>query len=80
MNFYKANGASTTLSACGQVYYRYNNDALAGASGAYGVYGYSISSTGTLTIRRRYNSTNTLTINSTYLVDVYAIDPPQALF
>lgn len=80
MNWQNANESTTTLSVCGQVYYRYNNDALTGASGAYGVYGYSISSGGTLTIRRRYNSSNTLTINSTYLVDVYYITPPQALF
>lgn len=80
MNWQKANGATTTLSVVAQEYYRYNNSALTGAAGAYGVYGYSISSSGTLTIRRRYNSTNTLTINSTYLIDVYYIAPPQALF
>ena len=80
MNWQKANGTTTTLSVCAQEYYRYNNDALTGASGAYGVYGYSISSTGTLTIRRRYNSTNTLTINSTYSIDVYELTPPQTIF
>ena len=80
MNYYNANGATTTLSVCALAYYRYNNNALAGAQGAYGVYGYSISSSGTLIIRRRYNSTNTLTINSTYLIDVYKLTPPQALF
>ena len=80
MNYWKANGATSTLSVCAQCHYRYNNDALAATAGAYGVYGYSINSSGTLTIRRRYNSTNTLTINSTYLIDVYYIAPPQALF
>lgn len=80
MNYWKANGATTTLSVVAQCLYRYNNDALAATAGAYGVYGYSINSSGTLTIRRRYNSTNTLTINSTYTIDVYTIDPPQALF
>ena len=80
MNWQKANGATTTLSVVAQEYYRYNNSAITGAAGAYGVYGYSINSSGTLTIRRRYNSTNTLTINSTYTIDVYTIDPPKALF
>ena len=80
MNYWDANGATSTLSVVAQCLYRYNNNALAATAGAYGVYGYSINSSGTLTIRRRYNSTNTLTINSTYTVDVYAIDPPQALF
>ena len=80
MNYWKANGATTTLSVVAQCHYRYNNNALAATAGAYGVYGYSINSSGTLTIRRRYNSTNTLTINSTYLVDVYELTPPQALF
>lgn len=80
MNYWKANGATSTLSVCAQCHYRYNNNALAATAGAYGVYGYSINSSGTLTIRRRYNSTNTLTINSTYLIDVYELTPPQALF
>lgn len=80
MNYWDANGATSTLSVCAQCHYRYNNNALASTAGAYGVYGYSITSAGVLTIRRRYNSTNTLTINSTYLIDVYTIDPPQALF
>lgn len=80
MNYWNANGATTTLSVVAQCHYRYNNNALAATAGAYGVYGYSINSSGTLTIRRRYNSTNTLTINSTYLIDVYELTPPQALF
>lgn len=80
MNYWNANGATSTLSVVAQCHYRYNNNALAATAGAYGVYGYSINSSGTLTIRRRYNSTNTLTINSTYLIDVYELTPPQALF
>ena len=80
MNFYKANGATTTLSTVAQICYRYNNSALAATAGGYGVYGYSINSSGTLTIRKRYNATYSLTVNSTYLIDVYYIAPPQALF
>ena len=80
MNWQNANGSTTTLSVVAQEYYRYNNSAYTGAAGAYGVYGYSLTSSGTLTIRRRYNSTNTLTINSTYTIDVYELTPPQSLF
>ena len=81
MNWRNANSSTSTLSACAQEYYRCNSDGTyTGTSGAYGVYGYSLTTDGTLTIRRRYNSTNTLTINSTYLIDVYELTPPQALF
>lgn len=80
MNWRNANGSTTALSVCAQEYYRYNNDALTGTSGAYGVYAYQLATDGTLTIRRRYNSTNTLTINSTYTIDVYELTPPLSLF
>ena len=80
MNWQNANNSGSNLNVIAQEYYRYNNNAYTGASGAYGVYGYSLTNTGTLTIRRRYNSTNTLTINSTYLIDVYELTPPQTLF
>ena len=80
MNWQNANSSTTTLSVVAQEYYRYNNSAYTGAAGAYGVYAYSLTSSGTLTIRRRYNSTNTLTINSTYTIDVYELTPPLSLF
>ena len=81
MNWRNANSSTSTLSACAQEYYRCNSDGTyTGTSGAYGVYGYSLTTDGTLTIRRRYNSTNTLTINSTYLIDVYELTPPLAIF
>lgn len=80
MNYYAANGATSTLSVPAVVCYRYSGTSWAATTGQYGVYGYSINSSGTLTIRRRYHSSYTLTINSTYLIDVYYIAPPQALF
>lgn len=80
MNFQKANNSSSTLSTYAAVTHRYVNGVYACYSGYYGVYGYSINSSGTLTIRRRYNSTYSATINSTYVVDVYAVDPPQVIF
>ena len=45
----------------------------------YGVYAYSISPVGELTIRKRYSSNNSRTINSTYVIDVYALDPPTGV-
>lgn len=80
MNYIDANGATSTLSVGITEYYRYSGGALTGTSGQYGVYGYSITSAGKLTIRRRYSSNGTLTINSTYTIDVYLITPPKALF
>lgn len=47
------------------------------ATSGYGVWGYSISSNGTVTIRRRYNSSNTGTINGTFKCEVYALDWPD---
>jgi len=80
INYYKASSQTQTLSVAGIIYYKYASNAYTGYTGSYGVYGYSINSSGTLTIRKRYSSSNTTTINSTYLIDVYYIAPPQALF
>lgn len=49
------------------------------ATSGYGVWGYSISSNGTVTIRRRYNSNNTGTINGTFKCEVYALDWPDGV-
>ena len=40
----------------------------------YGVYPYSLDSSGDLLIYRRYNSTYTPTLNGTYVVEVYTLD------
>ena len=81
MNWRNANGQTNSdLTVAAQEYYRYNNSAYVGVTGAYGVYAYSLTRDGTLNIRKRYNSTSTLTINSTYTIDVYTIDPPLTLF
>lgn len=45
----------------------------------YGVYGYSITKTGGVNIQRRYNSSNSKTINGTYLVQVLKIDMPEGV-
>ena len=79
INYYAANGTTTTFAAPAVLCIRYNNSAYSGTSGQYGVYGYSISSGGSLIVRRRYNSNYTLTINSTYQIDVYTLDLPTGL-
>lgn len=80
INYYKADGLTTTLSTPAVVIYRYTtSSALAATAGQYGVYGYSINSSGTLTVRRRYNSNYSLTINGTYVTEVYALDPPSGV-
>lgn len=80
LNYYKADGLTTTLSVPAVVIFRYTtSSALAATAGQYGVYGYSINSSGTLTVRRRYNSSYSLTINGTYVTNVYALDPPSGI-
>lgn len=74
MNYQNANGSTSTLSVPAVVCYRCSGTSLAATTGQYGVYGYSISSGGTLTIRRRYNSNYSLTVNSTFQIDVYYIE------
>lgn len=81
VNYYKADGLTTTISVPAVLCMRYTtSSALAATAGQYGVYGYSINSSGTLTIRRRYNSSYSLTIDSTYVIKVYAVTPPISLF
>lgn len=78
MNYNKANGSTSAFAVPAVLCFRYTtSSAWAGTVGQYGVYGYSISNTGVVTIRRRYNSNYSLTINSTYDVDVFTLDYPS---
>ncbi len=79
VNYNRGSGSTSTFSVPAVVCLRYNNGAYAGTAGQYGVYGYSISSSGSLIVRRRYNSNYTLTINSTYKIVVYTLDLPSGL-
>lgn len=58
---------------------RYSDNAFATTTGTgttgYGVYADQITSDGDIRVRRRYNSTSSLTINGTYKVEVYLLDP-----
>ena len=77
MNYNKANGSTSAFAVPAVLCYRYTtSSAWAGTAGQYGVYGYSISNTGDITIRRRYNSNYSLTINSTFAVDVFKLAYP----
>lgn len=46
-------------------------------SGAYGVFPYTMYSNGRIQISKRYNSSNSLTIDGTYSVDVFTLDYPE---
>ena len=77
-NYRAKNGSTTADSVPTVLYYRVASDGTyTAASGSYGVYAYSITTGGTLTIRRRYNSTNTLTINDTFDIKVYKLTVPS---
>lgn len=75
---YRAKNGSTSSDASPAIQYiRVGSDGTyTCATGSYGVYAYSITTGGTLTVRRRYNSTNTLTINDKFDVDVYKLTLP----
>ena len=73
-----ANGSTSALSTAARMIYAYTSDGnWYEYSSSYGVYAYSISSAGVVTIRRRYNSTYSLTINDTFTVEVWALDFPD---
>ena len=78
-NYNAANGSTSTLTTAIRMIHRLSGSGVYGVYGSggttgYGVYGYSITSAGVVNIYRRYNSTNSLTINGTYEVNVYAVD------
>lgn len=77
LNANKANGSTSTYSTKATEVIRYSTSSQWGCyTGNYGVYAYSISSAGKILIYSRYNSTNTLTINGTYVVEVYKLTLP----
>ena len=80
VNANKANGSTTAFTGAGVTTIRCTTSATyAGYTGAYGVYGYSIANNGTLTVRKRYNSSYSLTVNSDFKVDVYKLIPPTGM-
>lgn len=74
-NYRIPNSSTSSLTTGAHMTYAYtSSNAWYEYGGQYGVYGYSISSAGVVTIRRRYNSTYSLTIDGTYDVEVWALD------
>ena len=51
---------------------------LAGSTG-YGIFPYTRSSTGVITMRSRYNSNSSKTIDGTYVVEAYLLDWPDGI-
>lgn len=80
INTNKANGSTSTYtySTAGRLIHRYSSGGAWGqAVGSYGIYGYSISSGGNLTLRKCYNANYSLKIEGTYLIDVFTLDYPS---
>lgn len=84
INVNKANNSTRTYSTGARIILRYSTSGVygetaTGTSTGYGVYGQSVSNGGGVAIYRRYNSSNSLTIDGTYKVEVYALDWPDGL-
>lgn len=70
-------GTSSSNSAARMLYRLSSSGAWTATTASYGVYPYTYNpGNGTLTIYRRYNSTNSLTINGTFAVKVYGLKYP----
>lgn len=79
-NYSVVNGASSSsISTALRTTIRYSSGEFAAyastGSTGYGVYPDTLYSDGRFRMRRRYNSSNSLTINGTYKVEVYLLDP-----
>ena len=78
LNYNLANDSTSAITTAARLITRYTTSSQWGAyTGAYGVYAYDINSSGRVRIYTRYNNTNTLTINGTYTVQVYALEWPD---
>lgn len=84
INTNAANGGTAAFTSGGRIAHRYSTSGQwgvysTGQTTGYGVFGYSINSAGRVYIYRRYNSNYSLTINGTYVVEVYALDFPDGV-
>lgn len=78
INTNKANGSTSTYATAGRFIHRYtSSNAWGTAIGSYGLYAYSISDAGNLTLRKCYSSSYSLKIEGTYLIDVFTLDYPS---
>lgn len=77
INTNKANGSTSTYATAGRFIHRYtSSNAWGTAIGSYGLYAYSVSDSGNLTLRKCYSSSYSLKIEGTYLIDVFTLDYP----
>ena len=78
ININAGTGVTNALTTAVRFIYRYNNNKISMATGTgYGIYAYNINTSGRVLFYSKYNSTNSLTINGTYLCEVYALDWPD---
>ena len=78
VNPYPASGTTSTLSTRGITsLYVNNNDKYGVGTSAYGVYAYSVTSSGNILIYARYSSSSTYTIDGDFQCDVYLLDWPD---
>ena len=83
-NYYDANGNTTDLTYIMRECYRCStsNNILGyptATNTGYGIYPERLRSSGVLNIYHRYNSSYSLTINGTYSIKVYKLDPPSGV-
>ena len=72
--------AATSVATAIRIIKRYKGDLVyTNSSTGYGVYPDTIYKNGNIRIRKRYNSNSSLTINGTYKVEVYLLDPPTGV-
>ena len=82
INLNAANGSTTAFSGAGRIITRLATGGMfgqyqVGGTTGYGLFGYSISNIGNVQIRQRYNSTYSLTIDGTYVCEVWALEFPN---
>lgn len=81
INWQKANGSTSTFSTPACNCLRVSTSGLyASTVGQYGVYGYSVSNAGALLVRKRYNSSYTLTIDGSFKISTYILELPSGLY
>lgn len=83
-NYQEANNSISNLGYAARAIHRYSDSSvwstyIPSTTTGYGVYAYTISGGGTLTIYSRYNSRYSLTINGTYKVEAYLLDTPDGV-
>lgn len=84
INLYAQTGSTSAFSAGLRYIRRYSTSSVFGqyyssSTTGYGVYAYSVDNNGTITVYSRYNSSYSLTVNGTYVVEVYLLDMPGGI-